>query len=79
MSQSMYILLQKRLCVILDTKYYKADLYKVMENNFQYLTITQRNELIKLLQRIKYLFYGTLRTWKTHPVDLDEKEDAKPI
>ena len=41
----------ERLCVILDAKYYKADLYKVMENQCQNLTTTQHNELLKPLQK----------------------------
>ena len=39
----------KRFHLILDTKYERADLHEVMENKFQHLTITQRNELLKLL------------------------------
>ena len=41
----------KRLRLILDAKYEKADLHKVMENQCQYLAITQRNELLQLLQK----------------------------
>ena len=37
----------KQLNVVLDDKYEKADLNKVMENQFQHLTETQYNELIK--------------------------------
>ena len=54
----------KRLRVILDAKYEKANLHKVMENKCQYLTMTQHNELIKLLQKFEHLFDGTLGTWK---------------
>ena len=39
----------KILRVILDAKYEKSDLHKVMENQCQHLTTTQRNELLKLL------------------------------
>ena len=69
----------KQLRVILDTKYEKADLHKVMETQCQHMTITQRNELIKLLQKFKELLNGTLGIWKTDPVDFELKEDAKPI
>ena len=65
--------------VIIDAKYEKADLHKVMENQCQHLTKTQRNYLIKLLQEIKWLSYGTISTLKTHPVDFKLKEDMKPI
>ena len=37
--------------VILDAKYETSDLNKVMENQCQYLTEVQRNELLKLLQK----------------------------
>ena len=50
-----------------------------METQCQHLTMTQRNKLLKLLQRFEELFYGKLVTWKTYTVDLDLKEDAKPI
>ena len=35
-----------------------------METQCKYLTITQRNGLLKLLQKFEYLFDGTLGTWK---------------
>ena len=50
-----------------------------MKNQCQNLTITQRNELLKLLQKSKEFFNGTLGTWKKYPVDFELKEDAKPI
>ena len=40
----------KTLRVILDAKYEKADLHKVMETYCQHFTMTQCNELLKLLQ-----------------------------
>ena len=63
----------KLLHVILDAKYEKADLNKVMETQYQHLTMTQRNDLLKLLEKFKELFNGTLGTWKTDPVDFDLK------
>ena len=41
--------------------------------------MTQRNEVLKLLQKFKEMFDGTLGTWKTDPVHFRLKEDAKPI
>ena len=41
--------------------------------------MTQRNYLLKLLQKYEDLFDGTLRTWKTDPVYFKLKEDTKPI
>ena len=65
--------------VILDVKYKKADLHKDMETQCQYLTITQRNDSLKLLQKIEYLFNGTLGTWKIDPVEFELKEYDNPI
>ena len=41
--------------------------------------MTQRNSLLGLLQKLEELLYGTLGTWKTDPVELELKQDAKPI
>ena len=49
-----------------------------METQCQHLKMTQRNELLKLLQRFKYFFDGPLGTWKIDPVDFELKEDTKP-
>ena len=54
----------KQLRVFLDYKYKKTDLNKVMETQYQHLTMTQRNDLLKLLQIFEELFNGTLGTWK---------------
>ena len=50
-----------------------SDLHKVMETQCQHLTMTQRNELLKLLQIFEYFFDGTLGIWKIDPVYLDLK------
>ena len=65
--------------MILDAKYEKADLHKVMETQFQDLTVTQCNKFLKLLQKFEEFFYGTLGTWKSYPVDFGLKEDANPV
>ena len=44
-----------------------------METQCQNLTKTQRNYLLKLLQKIEELFYGTLSTRKIYPVDFEVK------
>ena len=69
----------KQFSLILDAKYDKADLHKLTENQFQDLTMTQRNELLKLLQKFEELFNGRLGTCKTDPVDYELKEDVEPI
>ena len=43
----------KQLRVILDDKYEKEELYKVMKNQCQTFTETKRSELLKLLQKFK--------------------------
>ena len=59
----------KQLRVILDAKYEKSDLYKVMETKCQHLTMIPSNDLLKLLHKFEELFNGTLGTWKTDPVN----------
>ena len=67
----------KRLRIILDAKYEKADLHKVMENQCQHLMMTQRNDLLKLLHKFEELFDGKLGTGKTYPVDFELKKDTR--
>ena len=69
----------KQLRIILYAKYENADLHKVVETQCQYLTLTQRNDSLKLLQKPEELFYVTHSTWKTDPVDFKLKYDYKPI
>ena len=40
-----------------------------MKTQCQHLIMTQRNYLLKLLQKFEEFFYGTLGIWKTDPVD----------
>ena len=58
----------KQLHVILDAKYNKSYLHKVMESQCRHLTMTQRNELLKSLQKFGELFDGTLGTWEIYLV-----------
>ena len=50
-----------------------------METQCQRLTMTQCNELLKLLHKFEEFFYGTLGTWKIDLVYFELKEDVKPI
>ena len=50
-----------------------------METQCQHLTVTQRNDLMKLLQKFEDMFDGTLGTWGTDSADFGLKEDAKPV
>ena len=64
--------------IILDTKYEKSDINKVMKEQCQHLTT---NESENILKRLKYedLFDRTLGKWNTAPVDLELKDDTKPV
>ena len=42
------------MCVILNDRYEKEDLHKVMETQCQHLTMTQCNDLLKLIQKFEY-------------------------
>ena len=64
---------------ILDARYKKVNLNKIMIEQCQHLTTTERHRLLHLLNKFEYLFDGTLGTWKTTPVDLELKDDAKPV
>ena len=63
---------------IIDTKYKKSNLNKVMTKQYQHLNNEERKRLMILLNKFKYMFDGTLGTWNTTPVDLKLKDNAKP-
>ena len=65
--------------MILDDKYEKSDLNKVMENQCQHMKEVQCKKLLKLLQKIEELFVGTLGTWKTDLVKSELNEDNKSM
>ena len=64
---------------ILDAKYEKSDLNKVMTGNFQHLTATKSHILLHLLNKFEDLFNGMLGMWETTPVYLELKDEAKPV
>ena len=70
--------LTKRAVCILDAKYEKADLPKIVDS-CDHLDDTQKDELLQLLKKYEGLFDGTLGNWKTTPVHFELKEDAKPF
>ena len=47
----------KRLSIFLDAKYENEYLNKVMNEKLQYLEEDQLNDLIRLIQKLKVLFY----------------------
>ena len=69
----------KLLRLIVDAKYKQEYLHQVMETLFQYLTMTQHNELLKLLQIFEDSFGGTFVTWKKYPVKFKLKGGVNPI
>ena len=69
----------RRIHIILDAKYKKADLKQVMDKKCQHLIPNEREILLHLLRKFKSLFYGTLGTRKTTPVDLELKDDATSV
>ena len=67
----------KRVIGILDAKYEKADLHKLVEA-CTHLQKGDRDKLLRLLKQYEDLFDGTLGAWKTSPVDFELKPGAKP-
>jgi len=63
---------------ILDAKYEKADLARVIAQQCKHLTNQQQQQLLKLLTEFEMLFDGTLGDWQTAPVGFKLKPDAKP-
>ena len=68
----------ERTTKILDAKYEKADLTKVVQDNCSHLATSQQQDLLKLLEEFEELFDGTLGDWQTEPISLKLKPDAKP-
>ena len=68
----------ERVVKILDSKYEKADLNKIVDdaNN---LNRQQKQKLLKLLKQFETLFDGTLGKWKTKPVKIETRSDSKPV
>ena len=63
---------------ILDAKYEKANLPKVVSENCAHLTVDERNKLLRLLLKYEELFDGGLGEWQTDPISLELKEGATP-
>ena len=63
---------------IVELKYAPADLEDIV-SNIKTINLEEKEKLLKLFNKFKHLFDGTLGSWKTSPVDLQLKEDAKPV
>lgn len=66
-----------RMIKILDSKYEKANLQKIVEGA-THLNQREKDLLYKLLKKYEEIFDGTLGEWKTQPVELELIEGAKP-
>ena len=64
---------------MLDPKYEKSDLNKVMYEKCQHLIPNKWERLIHILEKNEILFDVTLGTWKTPPVNLNLKDDTSPM
>jgi hypothetical protein len=68
----------KHVVEILDTKYDKADLPSIVNDNCAHLSPSHCKLLLGLLLRFEELFDGLLRDWKLPPVSFEIEEGAKP-
>ena len=67
----------ERIQQTLDAKYSPADLAKEVEKCTE-LALDQREMLLTRLKTFEHLFDGTLGTWKTDPIKIELKPEAKP-
>jgi hypothetical protein len=68
----------KRVIVILDAKYDKADLPAIVQDNCSHLQPSHREKLLSLLLKYETLFDDTLGNWNRPPVSIKLKEGAAP-
>ena len=68
----------RRVIKILDSKYERADLDKIV-HEAQGLDDVQKPMLLKLLLKYESLFDGTLGKWNTTPVRIELRHNAKPV
>jgi len=68
----------ERVTRILDAKYDKADLPKIVEDNCSHLTDDQQRDLLALLEKHTPMFAGKLGQWKDEYVHFDLKEGETP-
>ena len=68
----------ERAIKILDSKYEKADLNKIVDNA-ENLNQTQKQMLLQLLKQYEALFNGTLGRWRTTSVKIELQSNSKPV
>ena len=64
---------------ILDAKEEKGDLNEVITEQCRHLNTEERNKLLNLLRKYEEIFDSALGTWNTTPVDLDLRDNVKPV
>ena len=64
---------------ILDAKYKKSDLNKVMTNQCQHLNIKELNIFLSILSKFEDLSEGTLGMCNTNPIDLELRYDKNSV
>ena len=67
----------KRISEILDAKYEKADLEKIV-SNCPHLSHPQREQLLNLLKTYESMFDGTLGVWQGDPYNIHLKDQVVP-
>ena len=67
----------KRIKKILDAKYEKPDINKLV-NDLDYLSTYKKSKLLKLLQKYKPMFDGALGKYTGSTYKIELKEDVKP-
>ena len=50
-----------------------------MKTQCKNLKMTQRNDLLRLLQKLEEFLDGKLGTWKTYQLEFELKDDVKPV
>ena len=68
-----------KMCIILDDKYKKEDLNKVITEQCQHLSTEERERIVAILRKFKDMSNGTLCMWNTNPLYLELKDDANLV
>ncbi len=67
----------KRTVEILDAKYKKADIPKLVSTNCKHLSSLEQDLIVNWLPEFENLFYGTIGYWQTEPMFFKFKEGAE--
>ena len=67
----------RRTCNILDAKYQRDDLSKILSNS-KHLNNNEQSMLHDVLNKYECLFGGTIGSWNKRPVGIELQPGAKP-